>query len=195
VFNYSQLLATIGRYDDALMVAKTCEIFDADNLGIRNLVEQLEGIQKSAAPKADAQTKARATGPNADAKAVFDLASSYFSAGQSNEAVDTLEVLLTNTSTKPEVFLSLVDGYRQLGRVDKVESALARYTAAEPTRPEGWYDLAAVQIASGRRDSGTEALMKAIALSDARLAQDSKASDLRKQAARDPRLKGIALPK
>ena len=67
VFNYSQLLATIGRYDDALAVAKTCEIFDADNLGIRNLVEQLEGIQKGAAPTANAQTKARASGPNADA--------------------------------------------------------------------------------------------------------------------------------
>jgi hypothetical protein len=37
--------------------------------------------------------------------------------------------------------------------------------------------------------------MKAIALSDARLAQDPKATDLRKQAARDPRLKGISLPK
>ena len=79
--------------------------------------------------------------------------------------------------------------------MDKVESALARYTSAEPTRPEGWYDLAAVQIASGRKDSGSEALMKAIALSDARLAQDPKAIDLRKQAARDPRLKGISLPK
>jgi thioredoxin-like negative regulator of GroEL len=195
VFNYSQLLATIGRYDEALMVAKTCEIFDADNLGIRNLVEQLEGIQKGAAPTANAQTKAKASGPNADAKAVFDLASAYFSAGQSNQAVDALEVLLTNSSTRPEVFLSLVDGYRQLGRVDKVETALTRYTAAEPTRPEGWYDLAAVQIASGRKDSGSEALMKALALSDARLAQDPKATDLRKQAARDPRLKNVSLPK
>jgi tetratricopeptide (TPR) repeat protein len=110
VFNYSQLLATIGRYDDALAVAKTCEIFDADNLGIRNLVEQLEAIQKGASPTANAQTKARASGPNAEAKAVFDLASAYFSAGQSNQAVDALEVLLTNSSTKPEVFLSLVRG-------------------------------------------------------------------------------------
>ncbi len=195
VFNYSQLLATIGRYDDALMVAKTCEIFDADNLGIRNLVEQLEAIQKGAAPTANAQTKARASGPNAEAKAVFDLASAYFSAGQSNQAVDALEVLLTNNSTKPEVFLSLVDGYRQLGRVDKVERALAQYTLAEPTRPEGWYDLAAVRIASGLKDSGVESLQKALALSDARLAQDPKATDLRKQASRDPRLKGINLPK
>ena len=78
-------------------------------------------------------------------------------------------------------------------RVDKVESALARYTVAEPSRPEGWYDLAAVQIASGRRESGSEALKKALALSDARLAQDPKANDLRKQATRDPRLK-TALP-
>jgi hypothetical protein len=34
-----------------------------------------------------------------------------------------------------------------------------------------------------------------LALSDARLAQDPKATDLRKQASRDPRLKGINLPK
>ena len=44
-------------------------------------------------------------------------------------------------------------------------------------------------------NSGTDALMKAIALSDARLAQDPKATDLRKQAARDPRLKNVSLPK
>jgi tetratricopeptide (TPR) repeat protein len=195
VFNYSQLLATIGRYEDALLVAKTCEIFDGDNLGIRNLVEQLESILKTAPPKADAQTKAKASGPNADAKAVFDLASAYFSSGQSNLAVDTLEVLLTNSGTKGEVLLSLVDGYRQLGRVDKVESALARYTVAEPSRPEGWYDLAAIQIVSGRKENGEKALEKALALSDARLAQDPQAKDLRTQAARDPRLKGIELPK
>jgi hypothetical protein len=40
---------------------------------------------------------------------------------------------------------------------------------------------------------GAEAMR--LALSDARLAQDPKATDLRKQAARDPRLKGISLPK
>ena len=184
-----------GRYEDALLVAKTCEIFDGDNLGIRNLVEQLEGIQKSVAPKADAQTQARASGPNADAKAVFDLASAYFSAGQSNQAVEALEVLLTNANIKPEVLLSLVDGYRQLGRVDKVESALARYTVLEPTRPEGWYDLAGIQIATGRKQDGEKSLAKALALSDARLAQDPKANDLRKQSRRDPRLKGIDQPK
>ncbi|MFM7804467.1 MAG: tetratricopeptide repeat protein, partial [Verrucomicrobiota bacterium] len=195
VFNYSQLLATIGRYEDAMLVAKTCEIFDGDNLAIRNLVEQLKEILKTAPPKADAQTKAKASGPNADARAVFDLASAYFSSGQSNLAVDTLDVLLTNTGTKSEVLLSLVDGYRQLGRVDKVESALARYTAAEPSRPEGWYDLAAIQIATGRKQDGAEALRKALALSDARLAQDPKANDLRRQASRDPRLKGVDQPK
>jgi tetratricopeptide (TPR) repeat protein len=192
VFNYAQLLATIGRYEDALAVAKTCEVFDPDNAGIRNLIEQLESFAKATSPAQTSELRAKASRPGADPAAVFQLASTYFAAGQSNEALDAMEALLTNPATTAKYILALVDGYRQLGREDKVEAALLRYTEASPAQPEGWYDLAAVQIARGRPTPGLQALQKAFALSDARLAQDPKAMDLRKQAKADPRLANVS---
>jgi tetratricopeptide (TPR) repeat protein len=193
VFNYAQLLATLGRYEDAVLVAKTCEAFDDDNAGVKSLVEQLESYRAAASPEATAAMKTRATGPNADPHAVFNLASTYFAVGKSNDAIDAMEVLLTNQNSKVDTILSLAEAYRTLGRADKVEAALARYTALEPTRPEGWYDLAAIQIAAGNTQKGMSALQRAFALSDARLAADPGATNLRTQAKTDPRLKNVDL--
>ncbi len=191
VFNYAQLLATLGRYDDAVLVASTCEIFDADNQGIQSLVNQLKSYQQSSSPSATAALKKKASGPNADAKSVFALASTYFSAGQSNEATAALEVLLTNTTTRPEYLRSLVEAYRQIGRLDKAESALERYSTVEPSQPETWFDLASFQIIGGHPEIAITTLKKAMALSDARLAKDPKALDLRKQAKADPNLNSL----
>lgn len=191
VFNYASLLATLGRHEDAVLVAKTCELFDEDNLGVRSLVEQLENLSKASSPEATAALKAKAAGPNADPQAVFDLASAYFGAGKSNEAVQAMDVLLTNETGRPEMLLSLTKAYQQLGRADKVEAALARYTALEPARPEGWYDLGAVQISIGKQQAGMAALQRAFALSDARLNKDPGAVNLRTQAKNDSRLNGI----
>jgi tetratricopeptide (TPR) repeat protein len=191
VFNYAQLLATIGRYDDAVLVARTCEVFDAENQGIQSLVNQLESYRQAASPAATAALKEKATGANADPKAVFALASTYYSVGQSNEAIGALDVLLTNQGVRPDYLLSLVEAYRQLGRIDRVEAALLRYTTLEPSRPEAWYDLGAIQAAVGKPQEAATALKKAFALSDARLATDPKAVDLRKQSKTDARLNGV----
>jgi tetratricopeptide (TPR) repeat protein len=191
VFNYAQLLATIGRYDDAVLVARTCEVFDAENQGIQSLVNQLESYRQAASPAATAALKEKATGANADPKAVFALASTYYSVGQSNEAIGALDVLLTNQGVRPDYLLSLVEAYRQLGRIDRVEAALLRYTTLEPSRPEAWYDLGAIQAAVGKPQEAATALKKAFALSDARLAADPKAVDLRKQSKTDARLNGV----
>jgi hypothetical protein len=50
-FHLIALLAGDGRYDDALVVGKTCWEFDRENTGLKDLVRQLEQIKESPAPK------------------------------------------------------------------------------------------------------------------------------------------------
>ena len=180
VFNYAQLLATVGRYDDAVLVAKTCQVFDRENLGIESLVQQLEAYRQAASPAATAALREKASGPNPDPQAVFALASTYYSIGQTNEAVGALDALLTNQNVKAPQLLSLAEAYRQLGRTERIESALTRHVALDPSRPESWYDLGSVQASLGKAAESRASLEKAYALSDARLAKDPSANDLRK---------------
>jgi thioredoxin-like negative regulator of GroEL len=186
VFNYAQLLATLGRYEDAWLIADTCYQFDEDNAGVRDLRNQLESFRRSA-PSGSVVPPPGGALPT-DPKGVFDVASVYFQSGRSNDGIALLDTLLTNPATAPEVLRALVDGYAQLQRVDKVESALSRFTASKPDMPEGWYDLAAVRLVMGKASDASAALAKALTLSDARLKQDPAARDLRKQLETDPRL-------
>lgn len=194
VFNYAQLLATIGRYEDAVLVARTCQVFDADNAGIENLIQQLESYRQAASPEATAALRAKATGPNPDAKAVFGLASTYYSIGQTNEAISALDLLLTNASTKPEYFLSLSEAYRQLGRSDRMEAALKRQMSVDPSRVESWYDLATAQASQGKSAEAKATLKEALRRSDERLIAEPKATDLRKVLKGDPLLAPLGQP-
>ncbi|HTI71631.1 MAG TPA: DUF2723 domain-containing protein, partial [Candidatus Limnocylindria bacterium] len=47
VYNLAQLLAGLGRIEDAILVAETCEKFDANNLGVADLVQRLKAIKPS----------------------------------------------------------------------------------------------------------------------------------------------------
>jgi predicted Zn-dependent protease len=169
-------------------------VFDADNAGIDNLIQQLESYRQAASPEATAALRAKATGPNPDAKAVFGLASTYYSIGQTNEAISALDLLLTNVSTKPEYFLSLSEAYRQLGRSDRMEAALKRQMSVDPSRVESWYDLATAQASQGKSAEAKATLKEALRRSDERLLAEPKATDLRKVLKGDPLLAPLGQP-
>jgi thioredoxin-like negative regulator of GroEL len=196
VFNYASLLAGLGKYDDAAAVARTCFEFDPDNSGVRGLVEQVEQLRQARPPAAfnpsgmeEFETKFRSQPTNVDLG--FQLASAYFQANRSNDAMSVLETLLTNESSDTRTLVSLAEAFRQVGQVEKMEQALDRYAHKAPTSPEAWFDLAAIQAALGKAAAAQSNLTKAIQLSDARLAADSKARNLRELYANDARFEAV----
>ncbi|HAB17319.1 MAG TPA: DUF2723 domain-containing protein [Verrucomicrobiota bacterium] len=192
VFNYASLLASMGRYEDAATVARTCYEFDPDNYGVRQLLQQLEQL-KATSPVAalnpqgmgEIEDKFRAAPTNVDIG--FQLASAYFQANRSNDAMAVLESFLTNPGSDIRILVSLAEAYRQVGNVEKMERALERFAQQSPESPEAWFDLAAIQAAQAKTDAARTSLTTSLKLSDARLAKDPKARNLRELYSSDSR--------
>ncbi|MFZ9854787.1 MAG: protein O-mannosyl-transferase family [Limisphaerales bacterium] len=196
VFNYVSLLAGMGLYEEAAAVARTCYEFDPDNSGVQGLVQQVEELRKARPPAAynprgmqDFEKKFRSQPTNVDLG--FQLASAYFQANRSNDAMGVLEQLLTNEASDTRTLVSLAEAFRQVGLVEKMEQALERYAKKSPTSPEAWFDLAAVQAALGKTEGAQRNLSMAISLSDTRLQADPKARNLRDLYASDARFDAI----
>jgi Protein of unknown function (DUF2723) len=194
VFNFASLLAGLGRYPDAYRVVETCYTIDPDNLGIRDLLKQLEPYKDSAMPAAGAPPAAAAAANAAVAAAAatnlesaFSLASTLFNTGRSNDGIALLDSLLARPDSDLRTLASLAQAYQQLQRIDRVEATMEKYARAVPDSPEAWYQLAAIQAVLGKSSSSAGSLRKAFLLSDARLATNPASANLRTQLTSDPR--------
>jgi len=196
VFNYASLLAVMGRYADAYRVVETCYSLDPDNRGIGELLNQLKAYKDSPAAAAPALPSTSLSPEDLKAnltnlESAFNLASSLFNAGRSNEGVAVLDALIDGPNADVRTLVSVAQAFQQLQRVDRMEAALERYTRLTPESPEAWYQLAAVQAVQIKPSSAAGSLRKAFELSDLRRATNAAASDLRAQVAEDPRFDPI----
>lgn len=193
VFNYASLLAGLGRYPDAYRVVAACYEIDPDNTGIRDLLKQLEPYKDSPLPATGGGTPAQPSAPSVptasatNLESAFNLASTLFNTGRSNEGVAVLDSLLAKPDADLRTLASLAQAYQQLQRVDRVEGTLERYARLVPDSPEAWYQLAAVQAVQGKSSSAAGSLRKAFQLSDSRLATNPASANLRTQLKSDQR--------
>jgi len=193
VFNYASLLAGLGRYPDAYRVVATCYEIDPDNAGIRDLLKQLEPYKDSPIPAAGVGTPSQpaaaavAAASATNLESAFNVASSLFNTGRSNEGVAVLDSLLAKPEADLRTLASLAQAYQQLQRVDRVETTMERYARLVPDSPEAWYQLAAVQAVLGKSSSAAGNLRKAFQLSDSRLATNPAGANLRTQLKSDTR--------
>jgi tetratricopeptide (TPR) repeat protein len=192
VTRYISLLASIGRLDDALVVAETCYKFDRENAFTANLIEQLRNIRHgvpatSPVPSQVNAYEQRYRSNVANLQAAFDLISAYLGARQTDAAFALMDQLVARTNADPATLLSVANAYVQLGQYQRVEPALRRLAALMPDRAEVWYDLAGAQTALGKYAEAMQSLRMSLELSQRRLALDPKASNLQVLAAEDPR--------
>jgi tetratricopeptide (TPR) repeat protein len=187
VFRYTNLLLSQARYADALLVAETALRFDRDNVHMQNWVNQLrtardtqgqinELQQRLAQLEGEVQTNATNT------RVVFDLASLYLRLQRTNEALVLFDRLVNQPGVDVSTILSLANAYAQLQQGPRLENALRRLVAISPESPEAWYDLASTQSILGKTQEALQALRHALELSDARVARDPQARDLRASA-------------
>ncbi len=190
VYNFASLLVSLQRYPDAYEVVSTCSKIDPDNVGIRDLLGQLEPYRKMpAAPPIGASADALRSQMDSvvtNLETAFNLASSYFNAGRSNEGIAILDALLAKPDADPRTVASVAQAYQQLQRPDKLEAALDRYARLSPDSAESWYRLASVQAIQGKSSTAAGSLAKAFKLNDAQRATNPKAPNLREQMKTDP---------
>ena len=196
VARYCQLLVSLGRTKEALLITQMVLLLDPNNDMAAGLNQQLTGIDASApqmeALRAEVEVMAEVhrTNPN-DLTNSLRLVNSYFQLGDSTRGLAVLDSILTNSTAGVDVLLSLASVFQQLKDVDRLERSLIRVSELIPENPEVWYDLAAIQTQMGKLRPALTALENSMRFNDARLAADPNAVNLRDNLAVDARFNGL----
>ncbi len=186
VFRYINLLMSLGRIDDAIMIVKTSKKLDPENGAMNGLVEQLEGMRRQSGA---------ASGPGGNNfQEIFNRVGATLSQGQTQQAIAMLDQILNMPTANPQeaqsVALSVAQAFQQLNNFPHLETAMKKITTLTPESPEAWYDLAAVEAVLNKPEDLVQALGKSLSLSAKRLKDSPKAAnakDLLLVAKTDPR--------
>jgi tetratricopeptide (TPR) repeat protein len=179
VYRYVNLLLSMGRLDDAILIVRTCLKLDPYNDSIKNLLSQVEGMKKSSATPQPNPIQSRL------AEAVRLIQSN-----QPGEAVPILDQLMADPKADSPTLMGVAQAFVQLNMIPKAELTVQRVVQITPDNPEAWYNLGGLQAAQGKIIA-TQALQKAFALSAERLKKDPKAINLREHAKNDQNLAPI----
>ncbi len=192
VFRYCQLLVALQRFDDALLIAKTCLKLDPYNGAVIGLVKNLneararQNIVRSPQSNIEQLEIHLLSNPN-DFQAAFDLAVLYLHMQQTNRALEVLDRVRTNPAADLNVLNALAQGLAQIGQLDRLEPVLEKLAYQQPEFPEAWYNLAALKAALLKQNEAVRALEKAMELNAKRLAKDPNARNLTNELLRDDR--------
>ncbi len=138
VFRYSNLLMSMGRIDDALMIAKTFQKLDPNNRSARDLIDQLTDLRTKVGGTAQMQGQlaqaqnqlvqlenAYRANP-ANAQVGLQLVGAYLQMKQGPAAMNLLDSLARIGSNDVFTLLPVGQAYRQLGQNTQLVSVLGR---------------------------------------------------------------------
>ena len=200
VFRYINFLLPLGRFDDAILIAQTCQKLDPYNEQVTGLIKNLQDYKKQnderskAISQIDVMENTARTNPN-DVHNLIGLGVTYAQMQQTNRAVELFDQALTSTNlTYPDAG-AIAGYYSQMNNLPKLTQALEKLAALAPDQPEPHYDLAALQAYLGQTAPALTNLKIAINLSNERLKTNPAARNLLAQARTDAHLNSLrALP-
>jgi thioredoxin-like negative regulator of GroEL len=206
VFRYINLLISMGRVEDARLMAVTSLKLDPNNGQMEALVGQLEAMKQQTqggmpsqipppaassvptisleVPELEKQTAADPKNLQAASKLLMD----YVQMQQTPKALELVDKLTTNAQADANTLLFVANIANQLNQLLRVEKALGRLVKLTPENPELWFDLAAVQTLNGKAPEAIASLRSSLQTSARRLATNSSARNLYNDASNDARL-------
>ena len=200
VYRYINFLLPLGRFDDAILIAQTCQKLDPYNEAIVGLVKNLRDYKKQndertkAVSQIDQMENTARTNPN-DVHNLIALGMTYAQMQQTNRALELLDLALASPNLKYPDAAAVAGYYSQLNNLPKLEKALEKLAALSPDQPEPHYDLAALEAYLNHTGPALTNLRIALDLSAARLKTNPTARNLLAEALKDPHLNSLrALP-
>lgn len=199
VFRYVNLILTVNavsndpaRFEDALLIARTCKKLDPYNAQVIDIIQKLEKWKEEAAnaQKARAQISQLQSdfiAQPSNATKAFALAQAYMTMQNTNKVLETLDTLLKQPGLDSSAIISIAQAYLQFQQIPRLEMALAKLTEINPNNPEAWYDLAGIQAIMGKTSNALISLKRAIALSDERIKNNKSTNNLRDSLPKDTR--------
>jgi tetratricopeptide (TPR) repeat protein len=200
VYRYINFLLPLGRFDDAILIAQTCQKLDPYNDQIIGLLKNLQEYKSQNADRMKAigqldQMETTARTNSNDVRNLVTLAITYAQMGQTNRAVELFEQVVANSNTKYPDAGSAAGYFSQINDLPRLEKALEKLANLTPDQPEPRYDLAALEAYLGHNPAALTNLKTALTLSAARLKTDPNARNLLTQARGDAHFNSLrALP-
>ena len=203
VYRYVNFLLNYNRLDDALIVAETCIKLDPYNDQIKNLINQLKEFKAQSASRTQIQDQLQKLQSEAVAHPtnfpnILALGTLFTQMQETNRAAELFHqaaVLfgqeLNDPNVRPDNVSAMAQIAAVIGDYAKLELTLQKLVTLMPGQPEPLYDLAALQVITGKNDAALKNLGTAIQMSSKRLLTNPAARDLIGEARKDPRFTPI----
>ncbi len=198
ILRYSNLLASVNRLDDAILLTRACYDFDRENEGVLQLLQQLNLMKQGQATIQQLEDEVTALEQqyslnSTNLEVIFKLVSKYVALTRTNDALQLLEAIVNDEDASNTALLSASGAYMQLGRYEDLEVALTRLVETMPDNPEALYDLAGTQALLQKQPEAIASLRRALELERERGAATSGAVLLRQRVQKDGRFNGVRL--
>jgi tetratricopeptide (TPR) repeat protein len=208
VFRYINLLISIGRVDDARLIAQTSQKLDPYNPQMQSLVDELKRIgrqQGAMAPMmppvnpastgaAEAQIaqleRQVAAEPN-NLQLQQALIMQHLHLQQRDKVGARLDHLLAHPQVDANSLLFAAQMANQVGDLPRVEKSLAQLVKLTPDNPEAWFDLAGIQALQNKSKEAVASMRESLTRSAQRLEKTPTAANLFSNAQTDPRFNAL----
>ena len=153
-FRYVNLLCNLQRYDDALVVASTCQKMDPFNTQVTQVVEDLERFrnrkpQPHTSEISLGQLEKAVRDNPADLQAAFNLAGGYLQLQQTGQTLRVLEGILNSPYASGAACRGLVQAYASFGYTSGVQKVADKLEAQVRANPSDF--VSAIALAEAYR--------------------------------------------
>ncbi|MDF7825673.1 DUF2723 domain-containing protein [Pontiellaceae bacterium B12227] len=159
-FRLADLISKQGRFDEAIALFDDFLEKDPKNEKGAAFRNNLKNLKKMAARRSELEQKFK-TG-QVNFQEVMELVNIQYNMGQSRNAEALVRNMLNADKVPPEGLMSVAQFMAQKRKLDLVELALKKYTAAKPKDTQGWINLAGLQLALNKRGEMWISLKKSI---------------------------------
>lgn len=179
VFRYINILVSLSRFEEAILLSKTALKFDPANGQLRGLIDELDRIRRSSGGGVPAQAGGAAAPAAPAAQGTPALQSAMqqvvglLDAKQTNQALGLVDMLMQTASNDVNAMIFAAQIYNQSYQIPRAEQALARYAALMGEHPEAWFDLAAMQALLNKTNEAMESLKNSLTYEARRKAREA----------------------
>ncbi len=159
-FRLADLISRQGRFDEAIALFDEFMAKDPNNDNADTFRTRLKQLKEMSAKRQLLEQKLK--GGNIEFPEAMELNMIYLNLGMVAQA-DALSMQMLKSGTlDPQMTLQLAQFMAQNQRFAVVEQALKQYTSAQPGDPQGWANLAALQLVLNKRGEMWVSLGKAV---------------------------------
>jgi tetratricopeptide (TPR) repeat protein len=183
-------------FDNAVLVAETCQKLDPYNEQIRDIINNVKADKKEILDRLQAfgqidAMEAMARTNQANVQNLMMLGGAYVQMQQTGRAVQLFDLALSRPElTFPEA-QSMAVAFAQMQDMAHLDTALRKMVSLDTNSPEARCDLAALECLMGHQTESLADLKIAMDLNAKRLAKNPSANDLAKIVAHDQRFAAV----